>query len=78
MPRANWDFISHLELPNPPKEEQKIIAAFLDKKISIIYASISELQSQIEDLKAYKSSVITEAVTGKVDLRDWKPSEVTA
>lgn len=65
-------------VPIPNIVEQKQIISFLKEKTDLIDASISELQSQIEDLKAYKSSVITEAVTGKVDLRDWKPSEVTA
>ncbi len=53
----------------PSKEEQISIASFLITKDEEINNSISEIQSQIEDLKAYKSSVITEAVTGKIDLR---------
>ena len=33
---------------------------------------IKETSLSVADLKSYKSSVISEAVTGKVDLRDWK------
>lgn len=71
MPRANWDFISQMILPCPPKSEQEEIASFLDHKVNSIDMSTKDIQSQIDDLKAYKSSIITEAVTGKVDLRGW-------
>ena len=37
------------------------------------YADKEELKTQIEDLRQYKTSIISEAVTGKVDLRGWKP-----
>ena len=70
--------IDQMYIVVPPITEQQEIAVILDSDLAKIDISISELQSQIEDLKAYKSSVITEAVTGKVDLRNWKPSEVTA
>ena len=78
QPGLSVDRIKQLEIPLPPFEEQEKIGSLIEKKDSELKQTISELQSQIEDLKAYKSSVITEAVTGKVDLRDWKPSEVTA
>lgn len=55
----------------PTLEEQKDIVDFIEEKTEKVKISIKETQSQIEDLTAYKSSIITEAVTGKVDLRDW-------
>lgn len=67
MPRANWDFISHLVLPCPPKTEQVIIAAFLDRKVSQIDATIAEKEQMLEDLKAYRSAIISEAVTKGLD-----------
>lgn len=33
------------------------------------------MEQALENLKSYKSALITEAVTGKIDLRDWKPKE---
>lgn len=57
----------------PPVEEQKIIISYLDEKTSKIDETIKELKIQIDDLRQYKKTVISEAVTGKVDLRDWKP-----
>lgn len=74
MPRANWDFISSLQFAFPTINEQQEIATYLDAKTSKIDEAIMELKSQIEDLRKYKTSVISEAVTGKVDLREWTPN----
>lgn len=57
-------------IPLPPISEQHIIVEYLEKEISKIDTSISEIEHQLSDLKSYKSSLITEAVTGKIDLRD--------
>lgn len=67
MPRANWDFISHLVLPCPPKTEQVTIAAYLDHKVSQIDATIAEKEQMLEDLKNYHSAIISEAVTKGLD-----------
>lgn len=67
MPRANWDFISHLVLPCPPKTEQKNIAAYLDHKVGQIDATIAEKEQMLEDLKTYRSAIISEAVTKGLD-----------
>ena len=47
----------------PPLAEQHLIATFLDKKCSEIDSLIDLQEQMIEELKAYKQSVITEAVT---------------
>lgn len=67
--------IDQMFLVVPPIEEQERIADYIDKKITNIDSSLTEVDSQIADLKSYKSALITEAVTGKIDLRDWKPKE---
>lgn len=67
MPRANWEFISHLILPCPPKTEQVTIAAFLENKVSQIDATIAEKEQMLEDIKAYRSAIISEAVTKGLD-----------
>ena len=65
----------------PPLAEQHLIATFLDKKCSEI-DSLIELQEQmIEELKAYKQSVITEAVTKgirneELGVRNYKDSGI--
>ena len=59
-------------LPKPPKETQQRIASYLDKKCSKIEETIQNQQQVIEKLKAYKQSLITEAVTGKVKIENGK------
>ena len=50
------------ELPLPPLGEQNVIAEFLDNKCSEIDEMIYLQEKIIDELKAYKQSVITEAV----------------
>ena len=49
----------------PSLEEQKEIVEFLDKRTAEIDSLISEKESLINDLEAYKKSLIYEVVTGK-------------
>jgi len=77
MPRANWTFVGDVRITVPSSSEQQTIAAFLDHKTSEIDALITKERTQIEKLKSYRQSLIFEAVTGKIDVRDWsdKPLE---
>lgn len=52
-----------LKIPYPSIEEQQKISAHLDRKCTQINALIANAEQQIEKLKAYKQSVITETVT---------------
>lgn len=59
------DFLNTLIIYPPTKSEQTKIAGFLDKKCSEIDSIIEESKKSIEEYKAWKQSVIFEAVTGK-------------
>ncbi len=69
MPRSNWDFIGSISIAYPNEFEQQWIADFLDKKTSEIDTLIAKIESAIETLKEYRASIITAAVTGKIDVR---------
>lgn len=56
----------------PTLDEQQEIADYLEKKMKSIGSLLNQIEVQINDLKSYKSALITEAVTGKIDLREWK------
>ena len=75
QPKLSQEKLSSVKLPVPPIEEQKQIAKKLICIVPLIDKSLIEIEKIIKDLKSYKSSLITEAVTGKIDLRDWKPKE---
>ncbi|KAB2773593.1 restriction endonuclease subunit S [Brucella anthropi] len=54
----------------PPDTEQFQIVEFLNREVVKIDKSISKQKDLIEKLKEYRSSVISHAVTGKIDVRD--------
>lgn len=69
---TSWSEMKKIFIPLPPKETQQCIASYLDKKCSKIEETIQNQQQVIEKLKAYKQSLITEAVTGKVKIENGK------
>lgn len=56
------------KIPLPPLKEQKAIANYLDDKITKIERAISNIKEQIEQMRAYKTSLINECVCGRIDL----------
>ena len=70
MPRASWDdFISQLLIPYPQNDEQTAIANYLDRKTDQMDDVISKTHHEIELLREYRTALISEAVTGKIDVR---------
>ena len=63
MKRISRTNLGNIVMPLPPIQQQHRIADYLDRKCSQIDAIIARQQEVIEKLKAYKLSVITEAVT---------------
>ena len=57
------DMFKSILSPVPPIEQQRVIGNLLDEKCTQIDALIANQQKQIEKLKAYKQSLITETVT---------------
>lgn len=60
---TRWQEMRNISIPVPPLSIQHQIAAYLDQKCTQIDALIANQQKQIEKLKAYKQSLITETVT---------------
>lgn len=65
--RIPSDKLGNLLFPIPTKIEQQKIADFLDSKIALIDQIIADTKRSIEELKAYKQSLITETVTKGLD-----------
>ncbi len=59
-----------LQIPAPVGEDQKKIADYLDKKTAQIDGQVVREQRSIEFLKEYRAALISEAVTGKIDIRN--------
>ena len=62
------DDMKSLLIVLPSIEDQKIIADFLDKKTSEIDQTTTKIKEAIERLKEYRTSLITNAVTGKINV----------
>lgn len=75
QPKLSQEKLSSVKLPVPPVEEQQCISSELNRRIPLVDSSIIEIENNISDLKSYKTSIITEVVTGKVDLREWNKIE---
>jgi type I restriction enzyme S subunit len=64
--------LNNVFLVKPTLSEQKEIVVNLESVLIEVDSTINNVSSSIQKLKAYRQSIISEAVTGKVDLRDWK------
>lgn len=60
---TGWSEMKRISVITPPLSEQQRIAEFLDRKCGEIDEAIALQEEFIEELKSYKQSVITEAVT---------------
>ena len=63
------ELISNILISIPLSEEQSAIADFLNRKTSQIDELIEKKQYEIVLLQEYRSALISEAVTGKIDVR---------
>lgn len=64
---TRWQEMKSIGLPLPNTKQQEKIVRFVQKKIYGIDNLIAHEQAMIEELKAYKQSVIAEAVTKGLD-----------
>lgn len=62
-----FNVLKKLKLPLPPLQEQAAIADFLDKKNAEIDAITEKITQQIQILKDYRQSLITQTVTKGLD-----------
>ena len=69
--------LKYLLIGLPPVDEQKVIAQHLDKATSESDKSIYRARRQIELMEEYRTRLITDVVTGKLDVRQATPSKLT-
>ncbi len=67
VPSVRLPMIQDFVVCVPPKKEQANIVAVLNEKCAQVGSLISNVQAQLEKLKAYKQSLITEVVTKGLD-----------
>jgi len=67
---VNGEKYSNMEYPRPPLPEQQQIVEYLDEQTQKIDTTIEKETKRIELLKEYRQALISEVVTGKIDVRD--------
>ncbi|KOY62508.1 hypothetical protein AM629_08005 [Photorhabdus heterorhabditis] len=70
--------IRELQLAYPPYREQQQIYKFLDYELDRFEKLTSHAENMITLLKERRSALISAAVTGKIDVRDWQAAKDVA
>lgn len=68
----NQEKTKSVELALPPIEEQQKILDYVDGKLKHMDAVVDKTQQAIDRLKEYRTALITNAVTGKIDVRGYQ------
>ena len=74
QPNLNTDIIKSTKIALPPVSEQIDIINFIENETGLFNNLISKSKELIRKLQAYRQCLISEAVTGKIDVRDWQPT----
>lgn len=65
-----WSSLKRVIVPIPPKEEQERIVTYLKETVIKMQNAILYLTKEVETLEEYKTKLIADVVTGKIDVRD--------
>ncbi|MES2795444.1 MAG: restriction endonuclease subunit S [Bacteroidota bacterium] len=76
--RIGLTSLKKLKLLLPSLNEQNTIVEYLESYNQYYIETSQKLANQIEKLKEYHQSIISEAVTGKIDVKDWEPNKQKA
>ncbi len=65
-----WPYLRRVAILIPPIVEQSTIVRFIDKSTTSLTTSIELAQREIEILHEYRTRLITDVTTGKLDVRE--------
>lgn len=87
MPKINRESLSDCKIPVPPIDEQEKIYSHAREALEKLDVLLQKSQLTIEFFQERRTALISAAVTGKIDVRDWvapgtqeseEPQEVSA
>ena len=67
---TRYQEMKNIEIPIPPLSEQRAIVSYIEAKTASINKLIDAYQQQVECVKEYKQRLISDAVTGKMNVTD--------
>ncbi len=69
QPNISQEIIKSLKLTCPPIEEQQSIVLFIESELAKTDHTIVKIEKEIALLQEYRTALISEVVTGKIDVR---------
>ncbi|MFM2641118.1 restriction endonuclease subunit S [Vibrio chagasii] len=72
QPNLNTDIVKDISIPLPPLDEVEQVVAFIHKMRKHYSTLEKKAKEGISLLKERKTALISAAVTGKIDVRDWE------
>ena len=73
MPKMNRESLGSTRLPIPPEAEQSDIVRHIETECSKIDKLVGHAELAAQLLQERRTALISAAVTGKIDVRDWEP-----
>jgi len=73
VPQINNKHIAPEKFPCPPRDEQERISSFIDRRTYDFEELITTALKTVDLLEERRSALISAAVTGKIDVREWEP-----
>jgi len=70
QPLITGGFVREQRVSSPRMDEQRAIAAFLDRETARLDALLANVRNAINRLKELRTALISAAVTGKIDVRE--------
>lgn len=77
-PHLNCGYVKDIWVPLPPKSEQRKIVSFLRAELQSFQGLTEQAKRMADFLRERRSALISAAVTGKIDVRNWQPPEESA
>ncbi|HBW1889969.1 TPA: restriction endonuclease subunit S [Klebsiella pneumoniae] len=71
QPNLNTDIVKSIAIPIPPENEIQRIVSFIKETIKLYSSIESGAMEQVKLLQERRTALISAAVTGKIDVRDW-------
>ena len=69
----NTETVGGIQIALPPSDELNQVLNFLDQETARIDGLIAEAHTGVSLLQERRSALISAAVTGKIDVRNWQP-----
>lgn len=71
QPNLNTDIVKSISIPIPPQNEIKFILDSIKSSLNLYSAIIFSATEQVTLLQERRTALISAAVTGKIDVRNW-------